>query len=86
MGFNLTVNGDRLSSAADPATPLVDILREEMHLTGAKPVCREGFCGACMVLVDGEPTPSCLLPAALADGREIRTVEGLAPQGMLNRI
>lgn len=86
MGFSLTVNGDRLSSAADPATPLVDILREELHLTGAKPVCREGFCGACMVLVDGAPAPSCLLPAALADGREIRTVEGLAPQGQLNRI
>ena len=86
MGFSLTVNGDRLSCAADPATPLVDVLREEMHLTGAKPVCREGFCGACMVLVDGEPTPSCLLPAALADGREIHTVEGLAPHGALNRI
>ena len=86
MGFNLTVNGDRLISAAAPATPLVDVLREEMHLTGAKPVCREGFCGACMVLVDGEPTPSCLLPVALADGRETRTVEGLTPQGQLNRI
>ncbi|GKQ49656.1 (2Fe-2S)-binding protein [Bradyrhizobium sp. Ce-3] len=86
MGFSLTVNGDRLSCAADPAIPLVDILREELHLTGAKPVCREGFCGACMVLVDGEPMPSCLLPAALADGRDIRTVEGLAPHGQLNRI
>lgn len=84
MGFNLIVNGDRVSSAADPATPLVDLLREELHLTGTKPVCREGFCGACMVLVDGEPIPSCLMPAALADGCEIRTAEGLAAGGRLN--
>ena len=86
MGLSLTVNGDRLASAANPATPLVDILREELHLTGAKPVCREGFCGACMVLIDGKPTPSCLTPVALADGCEIRTVEGLATHGQLNRI
>ncbi|QQN66673.1 (2Fe-2S)-binding protein [Bradyrhizobium diazoefficiens] len=86
MGLSLTVNGDRLASAADPTTPLVDILREELHLTGAKPVCREGFCGACMVLIDGKPTPSCLMPAALADGCEIHTVEGLTTHGQLNRI
>ncbi|WFU38111.1 (2Fe-2S)-binding protein [Bradyrhizobium sp. CB82] len=86
MALSLTVNGDRLASTADPATPLVDVLREELHLTGAKPVCREGFCGACMVLIDGKPTPSCLTPAALADGCEIRTVEGLATHGQLNRI
>ena len=86
MALSLTVNGDRFASTADPATPLVDILREEFHLTGAKPVCREGFCGACMVLIDGEPTPSCLTPAALADGCEIQTVEGLATPGQLNRI
>lgn len=85
MGLSLTVNGDRLASAADPTTPLVDILREELHLTGAKPVCREGFCGACMVLIDGKPTPSCLMPAALADGCEIHTVEGLTTNGQLNR-
>ncbi|MBR0840992.1 (2Fe-2S)-binding protein [Bradyrhizobium liaoningense] len=86
MGLSLSVNGDRLASTADPATPLVDILREELHLTGAKPVCREGFCGACMVLIDGTPRPSCLTPAALAEGCEIRTVEGLATRGQLNRI
>jgi aerobic carbon-monoxide dehydrogenase small subunit len=82
MVLSLTVNGDRLSSAADPITPLVDVLREEFHLTGAKPVCREGFCGACMVLIDGEPTLSCLMPAALAGDCEIRTVEGLAADGV----
>lgn len=86
MGFSLTVNGDRLASNAEPTTPLVDVLREELHLTGAKPVCREGFCGACMVLVNEKPTPSCLMPVALAEGSAIRTVEGLATPGQLNRI
>ena len=86
MVLTLTVNGDRLSSAADPITPLVDVLREDFHLTGAKPVCREGFCGACMALVDGAPTLSCLMPAALAGDCEIRTVEGLAVDGALTPI
>jgi len=81
MVLSLTVNGDRLSSTADPITPLVDVLREDFHLTGAKPVCREGFCGACMVLVDVSPTLSCLMPAALAEDCEIRTVEGLSVDG-----
>jgi carbon-monoxide dehydrogenase small subunit len=86
MVLNLTVNGDRRSSAADSITPLVDVLREDFHLTGAKPVCREGFCGACMVLVDGAPTLSCLVPAALAEDCEILTVEGFAVDGTLTPI
>ena len=86
MVLSLTVNGDQLSSTADPITPLVDVLREDFHLTGAKPVCREGFCGACMVLVDGSPTLSCLMPAALAEDCEIRTVEGLAVDGTLTPV
>jgi carbon-monoxide dehydrogenase small subunit len=86
MAVNLTINGDRLTSSADPMTPLVDVLREEFHLTGAKPVCREGFCGACMVLVDGTPALSCLMPLALAENCEIRTVEGLAKAGTLTPI
>jgi carbon-monoxide dehydrogenase small subunit len=86
MVLSLTVNGDRLSSPSDPITPLIDVLREDFHLTGAKPVCREGFCGACMVLVDGLPTLSCLMPAALAAGCEIRTVESLAVDGTLTPI
>jgi aerobic carbon-monoxide dehydrogenase small subunit len=86
MGLSLIVNGDRRTCTSDPVTPLVDVLREEFHLTGAKPVCREGFCGACMVLVDDKPTPSCLIPAALAQDCEIRTVEGLVVNGVLNPI
>jgi aerobic carbon-monoxide dehydrogenase small subunit len=78
MTLHLTINGERVSSKAEPLTPLVDVLREEFHLTGAKPVCREGFCGACMVLVDGVPKVSCLLPVALVENCDIRTIEGLA--------
>jgi aerobic carbon-monoxide dehydrogenase small subunit len=86
MVVNLTVNGDHRSSLADPITPLVDVLREDFHLTGAKPVCREGFCGACMVLVDGAPKLSCLMPASLAEDCEILTIEGLSIDGMLTPI
>src|SRR5260370_13835115 len=86
MGLSLTVTGDRLTAAADPLTPLIDVLREEFHLPGAKPVCREGFCGACMVLIDGTPTLSCLTPIALAEDCEVRTIEGLATNGTLSPI
>jgi aerobic carbon-monoxide dehydrogenase small subunit len=86
MSLSLTINGDHLTSTADPVTPLVDVLREEFHLTGAKPVCREGFCGACMVFIDGNPAPSCLISVALAQDCDIRTVEGLADNGGLNAI
>jgi len=86
MAVSLIVNGERMTSSADPMTPLVDVLREEFHLTGAKPVCREGFCGACMVLLDGAPALSCLMPLALAENGEIRTVEGLAANGTLTPI
>ena len=84
MGLSLTVNGDHLSSTADPITPLVDVLREEFHLTGAKPVCREGFCGACMVLIDGEPSFSCTRAIESLAGKRVITVEGLSPGGSLS--
>jgi carbon-monoxide dehydrogenase small subunit len=83
MPLTLTINGESVASNRDPMTPLIDILREDLALTGATAVCREGFCGACMVLMDGEPVASCLVPAALAVGREIRTIEGLAPRDEL---
>ncbi|ADH88870.1 (2Fe-2S)-binding domain protein [Ancylobacter novellus DSM 506] len=86
MPIDMIVNGEAKQSAADPMTPLVDVLRDEFHLTGAKPVCREGFCGACTVLVDGEPRAACLTPAGLAQGREIGTVEGLSAGGRLNPV
>ncbi len=62
----------------DPERPLLDVLREDLHLTGAKYGCGEGRCGACAVLMDGKRVLSCVTPAALADNKNITTVEGLA--------
>ncbi|MCZ4071998.1 (2Fe-2S)-binding protein [Agrobacterium tumefaciens] len=77
MTLTLTINGEDRLFHGDPMTPLVDVLRESALLTGAKAVCREGFCGACTVHIDGIPTPSCLKPAGLAVGCDITSIEGL---------
>jgi aerobic-type carbon monoxide dehydrogenase small subunit (CoxS/CutS family) len=72
-GVSLTVrfrvNGDQRSVTTDPERRLLDVLREELQLTGTKYGCGEGQCGACLVLVDGEPARSCLLPVRAVDGR-----------------
>ncbi len=72
------VNGDEHSVTTDPDRPLLDVLREELHLTGTKYGCGEGQCGACAVYVDGEPARSCLLPVSSVAGKSITTIEGLA--------
>lgn len=72
-----TVNGTRRTVAAAPDTPLLYVLRGELELNGAKFGCGLGQCGACTVLVDGEPVFSCLTPVMLLDGRAVRTLEGL---------
>jgi aerobic carbon-monoxide dehydrogenase small subunit len=84
MSMRLKINGECRVANSDPLCPLVDVLRDEFFLTGAKPVCREGFCGACMILLDGKPAASCLIPAGLAADRDVRTVEALAPEGDLS--
>jgi aerobic carbon-monoxide dehydrogenase small subunit len=84
MPIRLRINGEDRVTNGDPLSPLVDVLRDEFFLTGAKPVCREGFCGACMILLDGKPAASCLIPAGLVADREVRTVEALAPEGDLS--
>ena len=84
MSLRLNINGENRLSACDPLTPLVDVLRDEFFLTGAKIVCREGFCGACTVLLDGRPVMSCLMPVGLAQGSAVLTVESLAPEGVLS--
>ena len=77
----LHVNGDTYSIAIDPWRTLNEVLREYLNLTGTKLGCGDGDCGACTVLVDGRSVSSCLTLAVAMDGKEITTVEGLAPSG-----
>ena len=72
------VNGTDRSVTTDPQRRLLDVLREELQLTGTKYGCGEGQCGACLVYVDGEPARSCLLPVSSVAGKSITTIEGLA--------
>ena len=75
--LNLTVNGEAQEVLFAPYKTLLEVLREELGLTGTKHGCELGECGACAVLVDGEPQLSCLVLAAECEGRSIETVEGL---------
>jgi carbon-monoxide dehydrogenase small subunit len=76
--IQFTVNGRPVAVQTDPQRRLLDVLREELGLTGTKYGCGEGRCGACTVLVDGRRTRSCSVPVADADGKEVLTIEGLA--------
>ena len=76
---SLTVNERPLAFDMDPQTPLLWALRDGANLTGTKYGCGAGDCGACMVLVDGEALPSCLITLAEAEGRVVTTIEGLSP-------
>ena len=78
VDIRFTLNGDPVSARVSPALPTVRLLRETLGLTGTKPGCSEGECGACTVLLDGKAVNSCLVPAALLEGRELVTIEGLA--------
>jgi aerobic carbon-monoxide dehydrogenase small subunit len=80
------VNGVEVTLRAYPFARLLDVLREELSLTGTKEGCGEGECGACSVLVDGELVNSCLVPAAQAEGPEITTVEGVADGDRLHAV
>jgi 2-furoyl-CoA dehydrogenase 2Fe-2S iron sulfur subunit len=75
----VTLNGRPHSADVEPRTLLSDLIRHGAGLTGTKVGCEHGVCGACTVQLDGEPVRSCLMLAVQADGRAIRTVEGLAP-------
>ncbi|WP_236644613.1 (2Fe-2S)-binding protein [Sorangium cellulosum] len=76
----MTVNGARVELDIDQRSSLLDVLREQLRLTGAKKGCDHGQCGACTVHLDGRRVASCLTLAAQADGREITTIEGLSPR------
>jgi aerobic carbon-monoxide dehydrogenase small subunit len=78
MTYRLIVNGVPTETAAPGMRRLLDVLRDDLGLTGTKEGCGEGECGACTVLVDGEVVDSCLVPLCQVDGRSIETVEGLA--------
>ena len=73
----LTVNGTRRPVGVDPDTPLLAVLRDHLEFTGAKYGCGEGQCGACTVLLDGQPMRSCITPVRAAAGKQITTIEGI---------
>ncbi len=77
--YSLSVNGTAVEVDVPGMRRLLDVIREDLALTGTKEGCGEGECGACTVLVDGAPVDSCLVPICQVAGTEIRTVEGLAP-------
>jgi aerobic carbon-monoxide dehydrogenase small subunit len=80
------VNGERRCAKVYPMARLLDVLREQMHLTGTKEGCGEGECGACAVLLNGVIVNSCLVPAIEANEAEIRTIEGIASGAQLHAV
>jgi len=82
----LHLNGEQVSADAEPRTLLVHFLRDTLGLTGTHWGCDTSNCGTCVVLVDGEPVKSCTMLAAMADGHEVRTVEGLEQDGVLDPV
>jgi carbon-monoxide dehydrogenase small subunit len=82
--IELVANGEARSASAEARKTLADFLREDLQLTGTHIGCEHGVCGACTVLLDGEPVRSCLLFAVQARGCEVTTIEGLAVDGVMN--
>ena len=86
MDVSVTVNGAQRSASVEPRKTLADFLRDDLGLTGTHLGCEHGVCGACTVIVDGRAVRSCLMLAVQARGAEIRTVEGLAPDGEMGAL
>ena len=86
MTFALTVNGEPVEVEATGMRRLLDVLREDLSLTGTKEGCGEGECGACSVLLDGAVVDACLVPVSQAHGASVQTVEGLATSGSLHTL
>jgi aerobic-type carbon monoxide dehydrogenase small subunit (CoxS/CutS family) len=84
LPIELTVNGERRSVQATPHSTLLAVLRDELDLTGTKYGCGEGQCGACTVLLDGQPTFACITPVMVAMGRNVETIEGVAQGDQLH--
>ena len=84
--IRFTVNGESRTVQAPPMRRLLDVIREDLHLTGTKEGCGEGECGSCSVRMNGELVNSCLVPVMQAEGAVIQTVEGLAKNGVLHPV
>lgn len=86
MSHEFAVNGEQVSVDAPGMRRLLDVLREDLGMTGTKEGCGEGECGACSVLIDGALVDACLVPVCQVAGSDVRTVEGLAPAGALSAL
>lgn len=86
MTLNFCVNGKHIALETDPSRRLLDILREDLGLTGTKVGCGEGECGACTVIIDGRAVLACLTVAAQIEGKEVTTIEGLEQNGGLDAL
>ena len=86
MKVSFDINGRACELEVEPMRRLLDVLREELRLTGTKEGCGEGECGACTVLLDGAPVNACLVPVAQVHGHRVRTIEGIADDGMLSDV
>ena len=86
MKLTFVLNGKTTSLEVAPDKRLLDLLREDLHMTGTKEGCGEGECGACTVIIDGEAVHSCLVLACQLESRSVLTIEGLAENGELDRI
>jgi len=84
LKLNITVNGISHTLRIDPNLRLLDLLREELHLTGTKEGCGIGECGACSVILDGRAVNACLILAGQCEGREVTTIEGVTPKDGLS--
>ncbi len=83
---SMVVNGEEIDVAVSPNTTLLEVLRNDLNLTGVKEGCSEGVCGSCTVLMDGNPVRSCITLALEAEGASILTIEGLSSKGKLHPI
>ncbi len=86
LQLKFSLNGNEVSTKIQPNLLLVDLLRDVLNLKGTKAGCREGECGVCTVLVNGEPVNSCILPAMKVSGQSVTTIEGLSKEDELDPV